>query len=159
MSTTTRERIAPLQANRWCPKDSLGYRLKRTLHAWTRRFDAALRPLGVTHLQIIALGAINDIRVNGEIPSQVRVAEWMHQDTMMLSKMLRLLEERGFLERSAHPEDPRANALALTPAGVQLLQRGVPLVREAHEAFFGRLPDDERRALAGTLDHLLIGEE
>lgn len=159
MSTTTAPDTAVRDDKRWCAKASLGYRLKRVLHAWSRRFDAALRPLGVTHLQFVTLGAINDICLGGEVPSQVRVAEWMHQDTMMLSKIIRLLEVRGLVERTAHPDDPRANALALTPTGKSLFRDGIPIVRAAHEAYFGRLPDDERRALAASLDHLLIGEE
>jgi DNA-binding MarR family transcriptional regulator len=155
METLTKPRAA---ADRllWCPKDSLGYRLKRVMHAWSRRFDQALRPLGLTHLQFVTLGAIDDISQSGEIPSQVRVAEWMHQDTMMMSKILRLLEDRGQIERFAHPDDPRANALALTHVGDDLLRRGKPLVVAAHEAFFGRLSEAERAVFASSLDRLLV---
>lgn len=133
--------------------------MKRVLHAWTRRFNNALRPLGLTHLQFVTLAAIRDMRVAGEIPSQVRVAEWMHQDTMMLSKILRLLEDRGYVSRHPHPEDPRANALTLTDAGEEVLTRGAPLVGEAHEEFFGRLPAEERRSLAMSLERLLDDED
>ena len=145
----------PNAASEWCPKSSLGYRLKRVLHAWTRQFDQALKPLGVTHLQYITLTAIADIRESGEVPSQVRVAEWMHQDVMMMSKIVRLLEDRGHLERFAHPDDPRANALALTAAGRELLRRGKPIVVAAHKKFFGRLSTAEQETLAASLDRLL----
>ena len=144
--------------SRWSPGSSIGYRLKRVLHSWTRQFDQALRPLGLTHLQFITLAAIEHISASGEIPSQVRVAEWMHTDAMMMSKILRLLEDRDHIERFMHPDDPRANALALTEVGRQSLQRGKPIVAAAHEAFFGRLSDAERRALAASLDRLLSAE-
>jgi DNA-binding MarR family transcriptional regulator len=164
LQTHTEPEITELHAQpqgflSWCPKETLGYQLKRTLHAWSRRFDAALRPLGLTHLQFITLAAIIQMREAGEIPSQVRVAEWMHQDTMMLSKILRLLEERGYVARSAHPEDPRANALALTDAGLDVVVQSMPVVHAAHENFFGRLPAKERRALAGALSCLLESED
>ena len=142
----------------FCPKETLGYRMKRALNAWSRRFDSALRPLGLTHLQFVTLAAIREMRVEGGIPSQVRVAEWMHQDTMMLSKILRLLEDRGYVSRHPHPDDPRANALELTDSGLEVLARGVPLVIDAHEAFFGRLPNEERRVLTMSLDRLLEDE-
>jgi DNA-binding MarR family transcriptional regulator len=114
----------------------VGYRLKLALHAWTRQLDAALRPLGVTHLQFIALAAIEIFRERGETPSQVRIAGLMQLDPMMISKILRLLESRGFIERSTHPDDPRANALHLTPAGKELVRAGSPVVRAAHAGFF-----------------------
>jgi MarR family transcriptional regulator, organic hydroperoxide resistance regulator len=142
----------------WCPKESLGYRLKRCLHAWSRQFDNALKPLGLTHLQFVTLGAIEDISALGEIPSQVRVADWMHQDVMMMSKIIRLLEDRGYLDRFPHPEDPRANALSITVSGRTQLQDGKPRVIAAHRNFFGRLSDTEQQLLTATLDKLLVDE-
>ena len=141
----------------WRPEESVGYRLKLALHAWTRQLDAALRPHGVTHLQFIALAAIEIFRERGETPSQVRIAGLMQLDPMMISKILRLLESRGFIERSTHPDDPRANALHLTPAGKELVRAGSPVVRAAHAGFFDcRLDADGKQTLAALLDRLLV---
>jgi DNA-binding MarR family transcriptional regulator len=141
----------------WRPDESVGYRLKLALHAWTRQLDAALRPLGVTHLQFIALATIELFRERGETPSQVRIAGQMQLDPMMISKILRLLEGRGYVERSLHPDDPRANALHLTPAGGKLLQAASPVVRAAHAGFFDRRLDaDGKQMLAALLDRLLV---
>jgi len=123
---TRRRRSAPRgasEARPWRPEGSLCYRLKHAYHAWTRHFDAALRPLGLTHVQFIALHAIERHRQRGEIPSQVQVAAATQLDPMMISKILRLLEQRGYLKRSPHPDDPRANALHLTHAGDALVTR------------------------------------
>jgi DNA-binding MarR family transcriptional regulator len=140
----------------WSPEESVGYRLKLALHAWMRRLDAALRPLGVTPLQYFALATIELSGERGETPSQVRIAEALQLDTMMLSKILRLLEERGYVTRSAHPDDPRANALYLTPAGRRLVHAATPVVRATHAAFFDRRLDaDGRETLVALLDRLL----
>jgi DNA-binding MarR family transcriptional regulator len=140
----------------WRPEESIGYRLKLALQAWMRQMDGALRPFGVTPLQFIALGAIEICHERGEVPSQVRIAAQTHLDAMMISKILRLLEKRGYLERSPHPDDPRANALCLTPAGTALLSAASPKVREAHAAFFGcRLDAGGRQTLAALLDRVL----
>jgi DNA-binding MarR family transcriptional regulator len=136
-------------------QESLGYRLKVALHGWARHLDAALRPLGVTHLQFYALAAIEIFGERGETPSQVRIAAFMEVDAMMISKILRLLEERGYVKRSPHPDDPRANALHLTPAGRKLLQAASPVARTAHAAFFDcRLDTDGKKMLAILLDRL-----
>jgi DNA-binding MarR family transcriptional regulator len=135
----------------------VGYRLKLALHAWTRQLDAALRPLGVTHVQFIALAAIEIFRERGETPSQVRIAAAIQFDVMMISKILRRLESRGYIERCPHPDDPRANALHLTPAGRELVVAGSSVVRTAHASFFDcRLDADGKRTLAALLDRLLM---
>ena len=155
---TRRRRSAPRgasEARPWRPEGSLCYRLKHAYHAWTRHFDAALRPLGLTHVQFIALHAIERHRQRGEIPSQVQVAAATQLDPMMISKILRLLEQRGYLKRSQHPADPRANALHLTHAGDALVRAAIPVVRDAHAAFFDcRLDGDSQQALAALLDRV-----
>lgn len=163
MRTTVRARVrnpsppasGKTDAALFRPEESLGYRLKLALHAWTRHLDAALRPLGVTHLQAFALAAIELFCERGETPSQVRVAGFMQLDAMMISKILRALEQRGYVKRSPHPDDPRANALQLTPAGRDLVHTASPVVRAAHAAFFDcRLDADGKQTLAALLDRL-----
>src|ERR1700719_2585837 len=149
-------RLEASEAGPWRPEESLGYKLKLAHHAWTRHFDAALRPLGLTHVQLIALYAIERRSQRGEIPSQVQVAAATQLDPMMISKILRLLEERGYLKRSPHPDDPRANALHLTHAGDALLRAATPAFHDAHAAFFDcRFDADSHQALAQLLDRVL----
>ena len=144
------------EAGPWRPEEGLCYRLKHAYHAWTRHFDAALRPLGLTHVQFLALYAIERLRQRDEIPSQSQVAAATQLDPMMISKILRLLEERGYLKRSPHPDDPRANALHLTHAGDALVRAAMPVVRDAHATFFDcRLDADSQQALAQLLDRVL----
>jgi DNA-binding MarR family transcriptional regulator len=139
----------------WPWEKSLGYRLKLALQAWTRHLDAALRPLGITHLQFFTLQAIEAFSERGETPAQIRIAKAMQFDQMMISKILRLLEQRGYLERSPHPDDPRANALYLTPAGRALVRKASSVARTAHAAFFDcRLDANGKETLAVLLDRL-----
>ena len=149
-------RLEASEAGPWRPEESLGYRLYWAHHAWTRHFEAALRPLGLTHVQFIALYAIERRCQRGEIPSQVQVAAATQLDPMMISKILRLLEERGYVKRSPHPDDPRANALHLTHAGSALVRAALPVVCDAQAAFFDRRLDaDSKEALAQLLDRVL----
>jgi len=137
-------------------EESLGHRLRLAYQAWMRHFDAALRPLGLTPVQFIALNVIGRHHQRGEIPSQVQVATATQLDPMMISKILRLLEERGYLKRSPHPDDPRANALHLTHAGDALLRAATPAFHDAHAAFFDcRFDADSQQALAQLLDRVL----
>ena len=61
---------------------------------------------------------------------------------MMTSQVLRTLESKGLIERLAHPTDGRARTLALTSAGVSLVNRANAAVEHADRAYFAALGDD-----------------
>lgn len=66
-----------------------------------------------------------------------------------LRDAVRPLIERGHVVESPHPRDGRATLLALTPAGQELFNRGVPVFRQ----FLADLDTE----LGGTLDELELG--
>ena len=77
---------------------------------------------------------------------------------MMVSKILRLLEAKGYVVRTRHPDDPRANRVDLTRSGRAAIEQAIPLMWSAQEAFFGRLSEEGRRSLAEQLDALMAFE-
>jgi len=137
------------------PSESFGFRLWHVTHAWQRHLEAALAPLDLTHLQFVMLAATNWLSRQGETPSQTRIACFTGIDRMMVSKILRLLEAKGYLIRSTHPDDPRANRVDLSPAGRAALAKAIPVMRTTQDGFFGRLSPEGRQALAAQLDTLL----
>lgn len=140
------------------PSDSFGYRLWHVTHAWQRRMEAALAPLDLTQLQYVTLAKTAWISRTGEIPSQTRVACEAAMDRMMISKVLRLLESKGYITRAPHPDDPRANRIDLTDAGYAALTKALSIVHAEQKAFFGRLGQAGQTALAEQLDRLLRAE-
>lgn len=140
------------------PEETFGFRLWHVLHAWQRRVEAALAPLDLTHMQFVVLAITAWLLREDDTVSQSRIANFGKIDRMMLSKMLRLLEEKGYVERGPHPQDPRANSVDLTHAGRETLAQAAPLVLAAQEAFFGRLAPEGRESLARQLDLLLALE-
>jgi DNA-binding MarR family transcriptional regulator len=74
-----------------------------------------------------------------EPPSQTRLAEQAGTDPMMTSQVLRKLESRGLLERTAHPGDSRARRLHLTSAGRKLIARALADVESADSDYFALL--------------------
>jgi DNA-binding MarR family transcriptional regulator len=77
-------------------------------------------------------------------PTQARLAQQAGTDPMMSSQVIRKLEARGLLERSADPADSRARQLRLTAAGRALVTRALADVERADEDYFAALGD--RRA-------------
>ena len=102
---------------------------QRAARALARRFDAALRPLGLTSGQFSLLNALN----RPEPPPMAPVAALLAMDRTTLTAALKPLERRGLL-RSEPGEDRRSRRVALTDAGRDLLAAAVPVWRAVHAA-------------------------
>ena len=137
------------------PTRTFGFRLWHVQHAFVRHVETALTPLGLTYMQYVMLRASDYLAQAGEQPTQARLAEVMATDRMMVSKVLRLLEGKGFVVRPVHPDDCRAHHVVLTEAGRRLLARAVPVGLQAQQQFFGRLGPSRMEQLSGILDELL----
>jgi hypothetical protein len=72
---------------------------------------------------------------------------------MMTSQILRALEARGLVARTADKSDARARRVRLTARGRRLLAAAMPAVERADEVFFGTLRDPA--AFAGALGELV----
>ncbi len=103
---------------------------QRTARALARRFDDALRPVGLTSGQFSLLTSLN----RQEPPSISSVATLLAMDRTTLTANLKPLERRGLVEIAVDPKDRRGRRLKLTPAGLELLARAVPIWRETHAA-------------------------
>ena len=128
---------------------SPGFLLWRVTNAWQSSIRLALKPLGLTHVQFVLLASLSWLRpvrgsaTSAQLPvTQQRLAAHAHTDAMMTSQVLRTLEQRGWVERQAHPTDGRARALAITASGRALADCAVRAVEECDRAFFAGLGDD-----------------
>jgi DNA-binding MarR family transcriptional regulator len=136
------------------PEDSLGYRLWHVLHAYQRNLEQAISGLDLTHLQYVLLAQGAWLAHTGEVPSQARLAAASGLDKMMVSKVVRLLEDKGYVARAQHPGDPRANRVDVTSAGLAVLLAALPRARAAHDDFFECL-GERKEVLGAILDELM----
>ena len=124
---------------------------QRAARALARRFDEALRPLELTNGQFSLLMALNRPAPAPMGP----VAALLAMDRTTLTAALKPLERRGLVRIRPDPKDRRSRLLALTPEGVGLLARAVPIWTRTHadlEALTTGDPNQlrsELRALAG----------
>src|ERR1700730_16686377 len=87
--------------------DSPGFLLWHASLRWQREMAAALRPLGLTHVQFVLLASTWQLASRGGRPSQRQVADHAGTNVMMTSQVVRSLEARGLLEREPDPRDTR----------------------------------------------------
>ncbi|HEY2661672.1 MAG TPA: MarR family winged helix-turn-helix transcriptional regulator [Caulobacteraceae bacterium] len=121
--------------------------VQRAARALARRFDDALRPLGLTHGQFSLLTALNQ----PVPPSLGAVAALLAQDRTTVTAALKPLGRRGLVDVRIDPGDRRGRLLTLTEAGLVLLTKALPVWEQAHAAVEAGLqagePDRLRRNL------------
>jgi DNA-binding MarR family transcriptional regulator len=110
---------------------------QRAARALARRFDEALRPVGLTNGQFSLLMALN----RPEPPSMAPVAALLAMDRTSLTAMLKPLERRGLVEITPDPADRRGRRLHLTVEGRAALGRALPIWRHEHQAVEALLPE------------------
>ena len=104
--------------------------VQRAARAVARRFDEALRPLGLTNGQFSLMMSLN----RPEAPSIGEVSALLAVDRTTLTANLKPLERRGLVKVTVDNADKRSRRLALTPAGRALLIAAVPVWKRAHRA-------------------------
>src|SRR3954451_4280900 len=120
--------VVPFETTILVRDTCLCFHAQRTARALARRFDEALRPVGLTNGQFSLLMSLN----RPEPASMRSVASLLAMDRTTLTAALKPLERRGLLTVSLDPKDKRSRLIALTPAGSSLLARGVPIWESTH---------------------------
>ena len=104
--------------------------LQRAARAVARRFDAALRSLGLTNEQFSLLMSLN----REEPPTIGSVSALLAMDRTTLTANLKPLERRGLVKVTIDDADKRTRRVTLTPPGRVLLVAAVPVWRRTHAA-------------------------
>lgn len=120
--------------------------LQRAARAIGRRFDEALKPVGLTNGQYSLLVSLN----RPEPPRIGDVAALLAMDRTTLTANLKPLQRRGLLTILPDEKDKRSRRLTLTEAGRDLLVEAVPIWRATH--------DDVDRLLGGRDEETLRGD-
>lgn len=114
--------------------------VQRAARALARRFDDALRPIGLTHGQFSLLLSLN----RPKPPGMTAVASLLAMDRTTLTAALKPLQRRGLVRITPDPADGRGRLMILTANGRRLLTRAVPIWKKTHAAIEVLLRDGDR---------------
>jgi DNA-binding MarR family transcriptional regulator len=109
---------------------------QRAARALARRFDAALRPTGLTNGQFSLLMALNRPGPVGMQP----VATLLAMDRTTLTAALKPLVRDGLVELAVDSADRRGRLLCLTAQGEAALAAALPIWRRLHATIEAGLP-------------------
>lgn len=102
--------------------------VQRAARALARRFDDALRPVGLTNGQFSLM-----MSLNRPVPPPMKpVAELLAMDQTTLTAALKPLQRQGWVEIIVNPDDRRERLLQLTPEGKATLAAAMPIWKATH---------------------------
>jgi DNA-binding MarR family transcriptional regulator len=121
--------------------------VQRAARALARRFDEALRPLGLTNGQFSLLMSLN----RPEPPGMAPVAALLAMDRTTLTAALKPLERRGLVAVIVDAADKRCRRLKLTAEGKTLLAEAVPIWERTHAEVEGLIENGDADRLTSDL--------
>lgn len=146
MSNTT---VIPFSTTLLVRDSCLCLHAQRAARALARRFDNALKPLGMTNGQFSLLMSLN----RPEPPPMGPVAQLLAMDRTTLTAALKPLEKKGLISIEPDPKDKRGKRLKLTETGMQLLAQAFPIWEQVHaEIELGITSGDASRLRQDLLD-------
>ena len=120
---------------------------QRAARVLARRFDDALRPVGLTNGQFSLLNSLNRPAPAG----MAAVASLLGMDRTTLTAALKPLARRGLVTVAADPDDRRSRLMTLTPEGRSVLARAIGIWKRTHASIEQRLEDGEADRLRAGL--------
>jgi DNA-binding MarR family transcriptional regulator len=116
--------------------------VQRAARLLARRFDAALKPVGLTNGQFSLMMSLNRPDTPGVPPATMSsVAELLGMDRTTLTASVKTLERRKLVEIRVDAGDRRSRTLGLTAEGRQVLASAVPIWEREHAALERGLED------------------
>lgn len=126
---------------------SLGMILKRAEQDMLRAKNAALKPVGLTLAQYVALAELD--RQPAVIAATLARACLVTPQAMMV--VLKTLEEQGLVARSPHPRHANVLELRITDAGREALHAGREQVEPVEARIVDAFSQNELRTLRKLL--------
>ena len=127
-------------------------RLRRITRRVTQVYDRAMEPAGLTVGQFGLLSRLYGAKARREVVPIGILAERMGMDPTTLSRSLKPLESRGFIDNTVNAKDRRRRVVRITEAGITKLRQAVPLWRKAQRQIDDALGIDASVALNGLLE-------
>lgn len=122
-----------------------------------RRAEAWLAPLGLSWDMFDLMATL--LRAPDHTMRPGELSRWCLLSTGAMTKRLDRLERAGFVTRATDPADRRALLVRLTPEGLALAERAVPVHFAAAQAALAALSPEERRAMEALSRRLLTALE
>jgi DNA-binding MarR family transcriptional regulator len=127
--------------------------------------DALVTTSFVTMAVLSRIGAENDLSLTqlrmlailrDRRGKMSELAAYLGLDKSTISGLVDRAEKRGLLRRAPNPDDRRAVDVFLSPAGIELADRGAALVAQSLSPMTSALTGADARRLTSLLERMLV---
>lgn len=133
----------------------VGFKVTRLARIMEAKLEKQLSEHGVTRLMWCVLRGVGmeDVRTPSGLAEYICIAR------PAVSRLLRDMEKRGFIERTGIDDDKRFRDIALTELGEEKMKACHVLVRELNEHFAGKVDKNTYAVLMDAIDQMTEGED
>lgn len=124
--------------------------VQRAARALARRFDVAMKPIGLNNGQFSLM-----MSLNRPVPATMKsVCDVLAMDRTTLTAALKILERRGLVKSTVDPKDRRGKLLALTDDGMAMLTVALPIWTRVHGEIDAELGEGGSERLRRSLSEI-----
>ena len=137
-------------------KDDTGFLMLQVSNLWYNSHDKALKRYhGLSHMQYAILASVCWLKYSGNVLiTQSFLAQHTKINPMTVSQILKVLEAKGYVHRSKHPNDVRAKDVYLTKEGKDLMDKAFQTIWDIDARFF-KILGKNNKSFNGFLYELL----
>ena len=141
-------------------KDDSGFLMLQVSNMWSNSHDRALkRQHGLSHMQYAVLATVCWLKYNGtDYISQSFLAQHTKINPMTVSQIFKVLEKKGYIYRTKHPNDVRAKVVYLTKEGKELMDKAFQTIWNVDSKFFKVLGKNSKIFNGFMYDLLTVNE-
>ncbi|CDZ40737.1 Transcriptional regulator, MarR family [Neorhizobium galegae bv. officinalis] len=150
LSNTPTIEVIPFSTTLLVRDTCLCLHVQRAARALARRFDNAMKPIGLTNGQFSLMMSLN----RPQPAPMGQVASLLAMDRTTLTAALKVLERRGLVETTVDPKDRRGRLLRLTDDGMTMLSAALPIWKRVHAQIDAELGEGGAEELRATLTTL-----
>jgi DNA-binding MarR family transcriptional regulator len=126
-------------------KDSLGFLLWKTATLWQRMIKQSLKKYNITHPQFVVLISLLFFLENEDNNlNQSKLSKHTKIDKVTLSQIIKILQNKGFVQRVKNQNDNRSYIIKLTKKGINISVQSVKEVESIDKIFFEKLSELEK---------------
>jgi len=125
------------------PEEMVGFLFWKITYLWQREMNKSLKDVDLTHAHFALLSGIAWLEKREESISQAKLANFTQTNVMVTSKIIRILENKGFIGRRNENEDTRAKYVYLTEKGLETLEKASKITEDVNREFFEAMGDEK----------------
>lgn len=131
-------------------EDSLGFQVNMTANAMKNRFNAFLKPYGITSEQY---GIMKSVERNPDV-TPTQLSEISFKDKTTITRMIDTLVKSEMLIRIPKTDDRRAYKIQWSPKGEKIMKEILPMTEDIHKKIRSQFSSDELKTFLNVLEQL-----